>query len=133
MSNLEKRNWKARVAEEFERFLAIAAYLWVLIGKAELKSLFFCGPRTVKFQASVLPLCETIKTTYRALRADESLGYFDTFVGKSLIGSNEPRYCYGEVEHTTHSLQCRKPACRRGGGEHVTVAYRCERNQAEVK
>ena len=41
---------------------------------------------------------------------------FDTLVGKTLICSNESRYGYGEVEHTTHSLQCRKPACRRGGG-----------------
>jgi len=60
-------------------------------------------------------------------------GLFDTLVGKTLIGSNESRYGYGEVEHTTDSLQCREPACRRGGGEHITVAYRCERNQAEVK
>ena len=36
MSNLEKRNWKARVTEEFERFLAIAAYLWVLLAVLQL-------------------------------------------------------------------------------------------------
>jgi hypothetical protein len=36
MSNLEKRNWKARVANEFESFLAIAAYLWVLLAVLQL-------------------------------------------------------------------------------------------------
>ena len=36
MSNLEKHNWKARVAEEFGRFLAIAAYLFVLLAVLQL-------------------------------------------------------------------------------------------------
>jgi hypothetical protein len=36
MSNLEKRNWKARVADEFARFLAIAGYLWVLLAVLQL-------------------------------------------------------------------------------------------------
>ena len=31
MSNLEKHNWKARIAEEFEKLLVIVAYLWVLL------------------------------------------------------------------------------------------------------
>ena len=36
MSNLEKHNWKARVVEEVEKFLAIAAYLWVLLAVLQL-------------------------------------------------------------------------------------------------
>ena len=36
MSNPEKSNWKARVFEEFEKFFAMAAYLFVLLGVLQL-------------------------------------------------------------------------------------------------
>lgn len=36
MTNLEKSSWKAKVVEESEKFLGIAAYLWVLLAVLQL-------------------------------------------------------------------------------------------------
>jgi len=99
---------------------------------ADVRAAFPDGLRRIRVR---FPSGVTCRSPAKSLRVEWEVNcrLFDTLVGKTLIGSNEPRYGYGEVKHTTHSLQCRKPACCRGGGEHITIAYRRERNQAEVK